>query len=107
METPEKAEAEVVAFLEKNMDYIRKNQESLARKLGNDPFPDVLTIQPLVDLDDDIKADFNAAGSHQTTQLIILQMQVIRRLNELTKILGRQLNAMPPGNSNEEIDNEE
>ncbi len=91
------AEAEVVAFLQKNMDYIRQNQESLAKELGSESLISEIVIQPLVELDDDIKVNFNAAGNHQTTQLIILQMQVIRRLNELVKIL----------NSNEEINHEE
>jgi len=100
-------EAEVVAFLEKNMDYIRQNQVALAEKLGGNLPLDGLVLQPLVQLDDDIKAAFNAVGDHQTTQQILLQLQSIRRLDELIKILGKQLVAMDPGNSDEEIDDEE
>jgi len=50
-----------------------------------------------VDLDDDLKHSFNLVAGNAMGQLIILQLQSNRRLNQLIEILERQtFNPSPP-----------
>ncbi len=100
-------EVAVKAFMEKNEEFLKKHHKAVTATL-EEHIPQLspeITLPEI--LDADIREAFNAAGQHQMSQLIILQMQTIKRLGELKEILGKQLIIPDPRIPSEEIETDE
>ena len=80
MENPQ-----VAVFLQQNLEFIQKHGEELAEGIRNSQLdtPEVKN----VGLDEDLKESFNRVAGSPFGQLIILQLQTVRHLGKIVKVL--------------------